>query len=170
VALGILDAAAPSAASGEALARELLALSGVLALARAGSLLSPMNADILTREAELLLAEAAGYEEPQITFDEAPSLAKVMREVAVGQVVPATPALRISKGHVKDTEKDSSRKDSILSVIKDKGEAGIKDISTRVRGVSEKTIQRELQTLVSQGVLLKKGERRWSVYTLAVSQ
>ncbi len=80
IALGILDAAMPGA-NAEALASELLALSGMLALARAGKLLSPMNADILEREAELLLAEAAGYDEPHLTLDEAPSLAKVMREV-----------------------------------------------------------------------------------------
>jgi len=43
------------------------------------------------------------------------------------------------------------------SVIKDKGTVYIKDISTVVREVSEKTIQRELQTLVLEGIITKKG-------------
>jgi DeoR/GlpR family transcriptional regulator of sugar metabolism len=53
-----------------------------------------------------------------------------------------------------------------LSVIKNKGTASIKDISTLVRGVSEKTIQRELSALISSGSVLKQGERRWSTYSL----
>lgn len=63
--------------------------------------------------------------------------------------------------------KKISRKESIISIIKMKGEVGIKDISSVVLNCSEKTIQRELLTMVSEGVLRKSGDRRWSVYSLA---
>jgi hypothetical protein len=36
-----------------------------------------------------------------------------------------------------------------------------------VRGVSEKTIQRELSLLVLEGTVRKQGERRWTTYSLA---
>jgi DNA-binding HxlR family transcriptional regulator len=36
-----------------------------------------------------------------------------------------------------------------------------------IRGVSEKTIQRELGALIESGLVMKQGERRWSVYSLA---
>lgn len=63
--------------------------------------------------------------------------------------------------------KKISRKESIISIIKMKGEVGIKDISSVVINCSEKTIQRELMTMVSEGILRKSGDRRWSVYSLA---
>ncbi|MEK7585776.1 MAG: hypothetical protein AAB477_00880 [Patescibacteria group bacterium] len=63
------------------------------------------------------------------------------------------------------------RKDKILALIKDKkdlptGEAGlsIKDISTAFTDCSEKTIQRELNLLVSKGQIKKTGAKRWSRY------
>jgi predicted HTH transcriptional regulator len=59
------------------------------------------------------------------------------------------------------------RRDRILSIIKDKGEATIKDVSVLVTDFSEKTIQRELMSLIKEGVLIKEGERRWSRYRAA---
>ena len=44
--------------------------------------------------------------------------------------------------NISDTQKD--RREAVLSVIQNNGKASIKDISTLIRGVSEKTIQREL--------------------------
>ena len=58
------------------------------------------------------------------------------------------------------------RRDAILKLFKKGQELMIKDISLNVRGCSEKTIQRELLALVAGGVLNKRGERRWSRYSL----
>jgi hypothetical protein len=60
-----------------------------------------------------------------------------------------------------------SRRNTILKLIKDKKEVTIKDISSVISDCSEKTIQRELINLVSEGVLKKVGEKRWSKYSLA---
>jgi hypothetical protein len=43
----------------------------------------------------------------------------------------------------------------------------IKDISSHIQDCSEKTIQRLLLDMVSEGVLIKEGERRWSRYKIA---
>lgn len=59
-----------------------------------------------------------------------------------------------------------SRKDSIISVLQGKDSVTIKDISEVISDCSEKTIQRELLSLVKEGVLKKEGERRWSTYSL----
>ncbi len=59
-----------------------------------------------------------------------------------------------------------SRRDRILSIIKDKGEATIKDIAGVVTDCSEKTIQRELTNLIKDSIVLRDGERRWSKYKL----
>jgi hypothetical protein len=68
------------------------------------------------------------------------------------------------KKHTNDVMSD--RKNKILAVIKDKKEVTIKDISILVSGCSEKTLQRELLGMVSQGLIKKEGERRWSKYSI----
>ena len=59
-----------------------------------------------------------------------------------------------------------NRRERILGIIKDKGQVTIKDVSTAITDVSEKTIQRELMSLISEGRIVKEGERRWSKYSL----
>lgn len=64
-----------------------------------------------------------------------------------------------------DTAKES-RRGRILKLVKDNREVTIKDISAHFSDLSEKTIQRELVSLVESNVLKKFGERRWSRYAL----
>lgn len=56
------------------------------------------------------------------------------------------------------------RTDKILALLKDR-EISIKDISSNFTNCSEKTIQRELNALVSKGQIKKIGSKRWSRYT-----
>lgn len=60
-----------------------------------------------------------------------------------------------------------ARRNTILKIIKDKKNVSVKDVSSVVSDFSEKTIQRELQSLVSEGVLKKIGLKRWSKYSFA---
>ncbi len=64
--------------------------------------------------------------------------------------------------------KTNKRRDVVLRLFKNKKgkEFTIKDISYEVSDCSEKTIQRELVSLVAEGMLKKYGERRWSRYSL----
>jgi hypothetical protein len=59
----------------------------------------------------------------------------------------------------------NERKEKILKLVQEKGSVMIKDISPVFDGFSEKTIQRDLLDLVSQGLLQKSGERRWTTYS-----
>lgn len=66
------------------------------------------------------------------------------------------------------------RRDSIISIIKkNSGSATIKDIKTKVSSesqglvtYSEKTLQRELMSMIRDGVLYKTGEKRWTQYLI----
>lgn len=201
IAVGLVDAAVlPPAASRDALSRELLALSSILGIARTGGMLSAMNADLIIREAHVLLSEAAGYEEPRVSLEEMPTLASLAKSSAMSgsetrevsrfrslarvmydadlETVEAPEDIGQSKRHIKDTPSvpkaeavrpagNSDRRESILAVIRSKGPSYIKDISLVVRDVSEKTIQRELAALVSEGVITRKGDRRWTTYELS---
>lgn len=84
----------------------------------------------------------------------------------------------IHKGHYKGQKSGISTRSSedvgvgdrgakILSVIKGTEGISIKGISAVVRDCSEKTIQRELGTLIAEGLVVREGERRWSIYRVA---
>src|SRR3989338_764950 len=168
IAIGLIDAALllPGAARA-ALSRELLALSSILSIARTSNLLSAMNAELIVREAHMLLTEVAAYEEPRLSLDGAPTLSGIAKKAFSQEEKNKTNR----KGHIKEIEHVSDihikdRRDAILSVIKSKRTASIKDISTLVRSVSEKTIQRELMALIRTGLVRRQGERRWSTYSL----
>lgn len=62
-------------------------------------------------------------------------------------------------------EKDS-RRNAIIQLLKTRGELTIRQISSVISGCSEKTIQRELMSLITNSVVLRRGERRWSTYLL----
>lgn len=59
-----------------------------------------------------------------------------------------------------------SRREKILKLVKDNREVMVKDIAAHFPELSEKTLQRELVSLVESGVLKKTGERRWSRYSV----
>jgi DNA-binding transcriptional ArsR family regulator len=191
-AMGLIDAAIlPPAQAREALSRELLALSSLLSVARTGGLLSEMNADLIIREAHLLLQEIASYEEPRLFMDDVPSLAELAKRAPdVSETSPSSSVRQprssrpvqpqslglpagSPKGHLSDistaTPKTSTRQEAIVGILRTKGPSYIKDISTLIRDVSEKTIQRELQALVSAGLVHREGERRWTQYSVSDS-
>ena len=192
IAIGLIDAAVlPPSEARAYLSQDLLTLSSVLAIARTSGILSAMNADLIAREAHNLLKEVASYEEPHLFLEEAPTLAMLAKEIhartgrpMLGQLpAPVAPmanmpkmtarkdtarkalVARTSQGHVSD--KGEGRREAILSILKSKGPSYIKDISTVIRDVSEKTIQRELQALVEAGKVNRAGERRWTTYSIA---
>lgn len=61
----------------------------------------------------------------------------------------------------------SARKEIIVSLLAGQTEMSIKDISAHMSGCSEKTIQRELAALIEEKRIKRKGERRWSTYSLS---
>ena len=177
LSVDIVDASVlPPAAAKETLSRELLALSSVLNVARTSGILSQMNADIVLREVHYLLQEIAGYEDPRLSLEEMPSLASLARSAPTSEtkaeILFARPLAKredqvkrqIDKGHSEGKKDKNGRRESILSIVRSKGPVDIKDLSTLIREVSEKTIQRELQALVEEGKVKKTGERRWTRY------
>ncbi len=63
-------------------------------------------------------------------------------------------------------DRKSSRRDQVLGLLSIEP-ISIKDISEKIVGCSEKTIQRELNALVDARKITRIGEKRWSRYTLA---
>lgn len=80
---------------------------------------------------------------------------------------PATAASTpVTSATPKKTESKNTRQEAILRLLSTRNKLSVKDFTTTIKGVSEKTVQRELLSMVSAGVLKKEGERRWSTYSL----
>lgn len=74
---------------------------------------------------------------------------------------PARPSLSPAVQGNKD------RRNKILELLRVKGPSSVSDLAEHVEGCSDKTIQRELVSMLSLGLLRKTGERRWSRYSVA---
>lgn len=61
----------------------------------------------------------------------------------------------------------TDRAERIKTVLEAKPQASVKDIAEVITDVSEKTIQRELNSLIEKGQVVREGERRWSRYSVA---
>lgn len=61
----------------------------------------------------------------------------------------------------------TDRSERIKTVLEAKPHASVKDISEVITDVSEKTIQRELNSLIEKGQVIREGERRWSRYSVS---
>lgn len=76
----------------------------------------------------------------------------------------ASASIKKSYVHSSSPLDKKERTDKILALIKDKKDVSIKDIVYAFTDCSEKTIQRELNTLVDKGQIKKIGAKRWSRY------
>lgn len=74
----------------------------------------------------------------------------------------------LQQGRMENDRND--RRKIILALVKQKPSLTVRDIAKSIPQVSEKTIQRELLAMVGENVLVKRGERRWSTYSLRTNQ
>ena len=172
-------------------------MSSLLLVARAGRIVSSMNADILiagfaslrtaigqgttmptsaeTIVSELLKGDEQSLLGQQDVYKGQKEHKNVLYNHAKGHSALANKTERPFQGHSsgntpfsnrssEQTKKD--RKKIIVDFVRKRKEVTIRDVLQVVSGCSEKTIQRELITLVKDNVLKKEGERRWSRYSL----
>lgn len=150
----------------------------LLEVASMSGLISEMNFTILKREFSTLLASLKGATEKN-------SLEEMFLSTPTPHVhsepTPVQPVKDIQREIPKETHvlkqplkdygpvavKKNRRQSIIINLLKRKKDIMVKDISEIVHDCSEKTLQRELSDLVTQGILKKEGERRWTRYSLA---
>ncbi len=73
---------------------------------------------------------------------------------------------RIKNVSVKSRAISTNRRVVILDMVAKSGKVTVKEVARQIPDTSPKTLQRELMNLVSEGVLKKEGNKRWTVYTL----
>ena len=138
--------------------------------ARTSGLVSPMNADILAEEYAGLasfVSEHSGSvrETSNTASDVSVALPLANTQSDKGHNFQYETKRTIPKRQKNgDKKQQGNRRQAILDLLDKKDRISIKDAVSVIGGVSEKTIQRELLSLVDEGVVLKEGERRWSTY------
>lgn len=168
--------------------RVALLLMSILEIASVTRLISEMNAGLIRKEFESFLSElskfSGGFENRDFAylknvFGERTDLISMNRpnvEENQKMVKPEIPYEKIERSdEIKSDFGDKNgngykrkdmRRTAIVNFIKRHNNISIKDIAQNIVGCSEKTVQRELISLVSQGVVKKVGERRWSRYSI----
>jgi hypothetical protein len=157
------------------LEKNSLELMSMLDIASVAGLISKMNAGILREEFQSFILELGKFSEKfesnknvsvKGLFTE--SLATNTDNNKLNEVYKNEPKNMIGNGVGNDNghKRKDLRKNTVLDFIKGHNNVNIKDIMPHITGCSEKTVQRELISLINEGKIKKIGERRWSKYSI----
>ncbi len=159
---------------------DIFSILSLVRLSATQGYIRPENTLILAAEYEDMVRRIAAENHPSpfITFQDF-TVEEAVGRIQLGSPIsslaepapahrPAAPIKDKSKGHSKGTAPESKgqqeRAAQIYDFVKSHKGVSIKEIAAVVRGCSEKTIQRELSNLIRQGLIQRKGEKRWSLY------
>lgn len=162
-----------------------LELMSMLDIACVSGLISKMNGDLLREEFQSFILELNKYTEKfennknvsvKSIFDEPSALnignnldtINVVNNLKTGNIYNNGQGNFLKSGIKNGNEhkRKDLRKNMVLEFIKGHNDVSIKDIVPNINGCSEKTIQRELISLINDGKIKKIGERRWSRYSI----
>lgn len=156
----------------------VLELISLFDVALTAGVISEMNGNILKKEFEVFLSQLRSYSE-NIQSKDGSSIQNIFKNETKDSLLDGTKASLVlteqtpifKTNDLKDNIKEQKRRDVrsmlIIDYVAKHGEVSIKEIVPNVRGCSEKTIQRELISLVKSGKIRKIGERRWSRYSIS---
>ncbi len=155
------------------LQQSLVALTSALTIAEAGRLIGPAIVRSVSDEIDTVLR----YVKNHYVQGELGSSAATPRLAPTPTRRPSAPRRNRIQIPKNDMSSDailvysdlSDRTTRIKTVLEAKPNATIKDLTDIITDVSAKTIQRDLNSLIEQGVVIRQGERRWSTYSIAVS-
>ena len=162
---------------GEVILADIFSLISALRLAATQGSISKENASVLVQEYEDMAGMLAtgSHPSPFVKADDfmVPHIEKLqtrlLSKTADFEGPPSVKDIYKGQIRIKDNIKDNSvsveRTSLILEVVRKNNGISIKGISAVVKDCSEKTIQRELVTLINRGLIRKQGERRWSIYS-----
>lgn len=142
----------------------LISLQSHVELGRSVGILGNDAAEVLTGELEGVMRSIATYMQGSgknvPDFEEESSLSAPKLSYARNTDRIRTPQRKERRGD------QGSRQETIRAIISTKGVVSIKDISDNIKDCSEKTIQRELNSMIENGLIKREGKRRWSQYSL----
>jgi len=129
-------------------------------------------ANIISRDVRELLPKETGvltespYRQGSISVKDILKTEKDKQSIQQNIVRQGIPVIR-KTDPARAGEGTGDRKAAILDVLKKSDNLTVKDFSSFIHDCSEKTIQRDLAALVATGAVSRKGERRWTRYSLS---
>lgn len=145
-----------------------------LELAASGTFISKMNFEVLRREYGALLDSIMSLKDSyqklldSIISDQAATIPGKQENNLISDKVADKSDKPIEALSSFSVSGNGHRQEFLLSTLKDKGQASISDLAKALTGagfgVSEKTVQRELNSLVASGTVKQEGEKRWRRY------
>ena len=148
----------------------LIKLESKLRILQAVGALSTDLLDVFVNEIDSVARTSRGYGKartnPLLSDSEGDDAVQEVRKGRIqkvkGDSVDDTEIVR-SQSSVRQLP---NRRGRILNVLREKGQSQIKDIVEIVKDCSEKTIQRELNAMIKDGIIVREGARRWSKYSI----
>lgn len=157
----------------EQFAQSLVGLESALRVAQASEVITQDVLFVITNEIDGVLRGLRAYMQTNTEGDSrggVPSAFMSFKEAPQNLERVQRPKRAASAEAVAQTAQASAatddRRERIKTILEAKGEATIKDISSIITDVSEKTIQRELNAMIDEGHVKRQGERRWSRYSM----
>ena len=153
-----------------ALRSRLMQLESRLRILCSSSLIERELLNVFIAEIDSVLRNLTAYQTsvPVPLFEEGEPEAILRKQSNTNTTREERSAPLPKEREVREVEHLPNRRGRILQVIREKENVSIKDISEIIKDCSEKTIQRELNSMIDDGVVLKKGDRRWSRYSIPV--
>lgn len=150
-------------------------LESLIEIARSTKLFSNMNADLLCKTCgditSLCTEMDDGLELKPDMLD-----AGTLSDIKLSDTVQKRTSYRTSLYDTNMSDRNKKRtvsknavekrRERIIDLLRERGTATVSDIKEVVSGVSGKTLQRDLGELVEEGILGRKGRRRWTTYSL----
>lgn len=176
-ALSSLSWSEPSAPERlETLQQSIVALEGTLRIAAGARVLTQELLAVLLESTDMVVRYVKNhYFETNPSVQTSVMHSRTDRPVATARPVTRAPRVQtrvaIPAGDISSDahlvySQLTDRSERIKTVLEAKPEATIKDIAEIITDVSEKTIQRELSSLIEKGQVIRQGERRWSKYSI----
>ena len=154
------------------LQQALVTLGSTLKMATAAGLITIDIETVLDDEIDVVLRHlrhhyvGEGVSRPSLTTKPTPSRNLSPRPNVPRRTRPNIPANDFSSDAVMVYSDLGDRTARIKTVLSAKPDATIKDLSDIITDVSTKTIQRDLNSLIERGEVIRQGERRWSRYSV----
>ena len=155
----------------EQFAQALIALDSTLRISNASGVITQEVLGVVTGEIDTVLRSLSPYISNETSMSS--MLSSQMASSAASSTTPSSaqvPAPRKAPAGSQNTAPKASpspdRRTRIQTIVEAKGEASIKDISEIITDCSEKTVQREINTMIADNIIQRHGERRWSKYSI----
>ena len=150
---------------------ELMAL---LNLSRTANLISDMNFRILEQELTAIanFGDRSGgpvFEKKYFDSGLLPPRGESKKTVASGKTPNQKAPVERNPLSISERKDDvkRQRRDLVINLLKEYGHVTVKDVAQHFPQYSQKTIQRELVSLLESNLIRKEGEKRWTRYFLA---